>query len=145
MINRKKRLILFLIINFSLIFAALSLVRIARCVSGTPIAKLTECPSRIFLGLYCPFCGGTRAMSELLRFNIISSLIYNPAILPSVISFGIYDIIALRAILKDREYVLHIHKWVWICIVALLILNWLVRNLLLIVWKIDYLAITTLS
>ena len=140
MINRKKRLIFFFVINFSLVSAALLLVWFARSVSGTPFAKITECPSHIFLGVYCPFCGGTRAMSALLRFDILASLIYNPAILPSFIAFGVYDVLSLKAILKDRNTVVHIHKWVWISIVAILVLNWIVRNLLLIVWEIDYIA-----
>lgn len=140
MINRKKRLILFFTVNFSLIFAALFLVWFAKFISGTPLAKISDCPSHIFLGVYCPFCGGTRAMSALLRFDIIASLIYNPAILPSFIAFGVYDVLALRSILKDKATVLRIHRWVWISLVAILVLNWIIRNLLLVIWNIDYIA-----
>ena len=79
-------------------------------------------------------------MSALLRFEIIASLIYNPAILPSFIAFGVYDLLALRAILKDKATVVHIHRWVWISLVAILVLNWIIRNLLLVIWGIDYIA-----
>ncbi len=140
MINRKRRLIFFFAINIFLVFAALFLVLFAKFVSGTPLAKITDCPSHIFFGVYCPFCGGTRAMSALMRFDVVASLIYNPAIIPSMIAFGVYDILALRAILKNEQTVLHVHKWVWISLTAILLLNWIIRNMLLLIWNIDYIA-----
>ena len=135
---RKRRLIYFTLINITLLLTALSLVTLAKAVRGTPFSLVTDCPSHIIFGLYCPLCGGTRAISSLIRGDLILSLIYNPAVLPALIAFVVYDVFALIAILKNKDKVLKIHKSVWISILAILIINWLVRNALLIIWDIDY-------
>lgn len=135
---RKKRLIYFAVINISLLMTALSLVTLAKAVSGTPFSLVTDCPSHIMFGIYCPLCGGTRAISSILRGDILLSLVYNPAVLPAIISFIIYDISALIAILKNKDKILKVHKAVWISILVILGVNWIVRNALLVIWDIDY-------
>ena len=138
---RTKKLLCFVFFNIALVFGALFLVWFGELVADTPAAAATDCPSHRLFGIYCPFCGCTRAMRALLHLDIFSSLIYNPVLLPAMISFFIYDILTLKAILQNKEKVIHIHKPVWISLVAILALNWIVRNLLLIVWNFDYISI----
>ena len=140
MIDRKKRLIYFSTINIGLLCVALFLVWLGRFVAGTPLALATDCPSHIFFDIYCPFCGGTRAIRSLLKFDIMSSLIYNPAVLPAAIAFLVYDILTLKAIIQNKEHLPRVHKPVWISISVILVLNWIIRNILLIVWDIDYMV-----
>ncbi len=140
MLDRKKRLICFFFVNIGLLATALFLVALGRFVAGTPLAIITDCPSHLIFDIYCPFCGGTRAIRSLLNLDIISSLIYNPAILPTTIVFCIYDILAFKAILQNKEKIIHIHKPIWVGLSSILILNWIIRNIILIVWNIDYIS-----
>ena len=139
--NRKKRLLLFFVINISLLLCAIFLVLFANFVSETPLAKITDCPAHKLLGIYCPLCGGTRAIGCLLRGKIVASLIYNPAVLPATVAFIIYDILCFKAIIQDKKEIIKIHKPVWISLVVLLILNWIFRNVVLIGFDMDYISL----
>lgn len=46
-----------------------------------------------YLKLYCPACGGTRAVQALFHLDIIASLKYNPLVLYTGISFYLYSIL----------------------------------------------------
>lgn len=138
--SRKKKLIYFFLINISLFLAAIVFVLAARIEKGEFATLVTECPSRAFLGIYCPSCGASRALSALIRGKIVNSLIYNPALLPSLIAFIVYDVKAFVDIIKNKDRIVYIHKPVWISLSAILLINWIVRNSLLIIWNIDYIS-----
>lgn len=142
-INRKKRLIAFFVINASLAISGIALIALANFVSGTSLERITDCPMHMIFGLYCPLCGATRATGSLLRGDVISSFIYNPAILPAIIAFTVYDILTFRAILKNEKRIVYIHKAVWISLLTVLALNFVIRNALLLIWDIDYIAAMT--
>ncbi|WP_018675179.1 DUF2752 domain-containing protein [Riemerella columbina] len=42
------------------------------------------CPSYTWFKIYCPFCGGQRALHQLLNFNFIAALLYNPLFIISL-------------------------------------------------------------
>lgn len=126
--------------NAALALSGIALVILAKLSSGTWLSLVTDCPMHMIFGLYCPLCGGTRALGSLLRGEILNSLIYNPAVLPSLIAFIAYDILALRAILRNEDKIVYIHKAVWVPILVLVTLNFIVRNALLLIWDIDYIA-----
>ena len=126
--------------NAALALSGIALVILAKLSSGTWLSLVTDCPMHMIFVLYCPLCGGTRALGSLLRGEILNSLIYNPAVLPSLIAFIAYDILALRAILRNEDKIVYIHKSVWIPILVLVTLNFIVRNALLLIWDIDYIA-----
>ena len=42
---------------------------------------ISECVFRETFGLYCPGCGGSRAVNSLLKFNLLRSFLYYPPIL----------------------------------------------------------------
>ena len=39
------------------------------------------CLFHLMTGWYCPGCGGTRALAELLKLHIVKSFLYNPMVL----------------------------------------------------------------
>ena len=50
--------------------------------------KMPPCVFTSFFGIYCPGCGGTRAVGALLRGHILESVWYHPIVLYTVIVFG---------------------------------------------------------
>lgn len=55
-----------------------------------------ECQLREEIGLYCPGCGGTRAVLSLLQGNIIESIKYNPIVVYAIVVTIIYFVLKLR-------------------------------------------------
>ena len=137
--SKTKKLILFFVINSSLLLIALALVIFGRIISNTPYQHFFDCPSLLMFDLYCPFCGATRALGELLDGRILSALIYNPAFILFIPYFIYYDIASFISIIK-KEKLPNINKWVSITLIAVLVANWIFRNALLIIFDIDYIA-----
>ena len=56
--------------------------------------------------MYCPGCGGTRALLWLLKGHIIKSICYNPAVLLGVILILYYEVTVFVTIVskKDKRY-----------------------------------------
>lgn len=53
-----------------------------------PHLKLPSCMCFRVLGIYCPGCGGTRAVLALLHRDFLLSLWYHPLVLYTVVIFG---------------------------------------------------------
>ena len=51
--------------------------------------------------VYCPGCGGTRALFELLHGNVIGSLYCNPAVVLGLLLIMYYEIGAILTIVKN--------------------------------------------
>ncbi|MCR5106981.1 MAG: DUF2752 domain-containing protein [Lachnospiraceae bacterium] len=84
-------------------------------------------------GIYCPGCGGVRAVDSLLRFQILKSLYYHPA----VIYFGIiYLYIMIRIFLQIHLKVRPVkEKTVYLLIyigIGLIFLQWILKLIVLI-------------
>ena len=98
------------------------------------------CVFQLLTGLYCPGCGGTRAVKYLLRGNIRMSIQYHPLVcymavivMLEVTSWG------LARILKRPG--LHIKRYdtfVYLGIV-IIVVNWIWKNCMLVVKGIDLL------
>ncbi len=52
----------------------------------------SSCIFQVVLGMYCPGCGGTRAVLAFLRGEILQSLWYHPLILYGVVFFFLFMI-----------------------------------------------------
>ncbi len=139
--TKRKRLIIFIAINVILPLLAISLVMFSKIVSITPYAERLVCPSLIEYGIYCPFCGTTRAIEAILCGKLITAFIYNPAFVFFIPCFIYYDIVSFVAIIKEKEKLPKIRKWVAITLIAILLAYWIFRNALLLIWGIDYTAV----
>lgn len=136
--RKRTRLIIFIAINALLPLLAISLVIFSKIVSITPYAERLVCPSLIEYGIYCPFCGTTRAIEAIICGRILTAFIYNPAFVIFIPCFIYYDIITFVAIIKEKETLPKIRKWVAITLIAILLAYWIFRNALLLIWGIDY-------
>lgn len=83
-------------------------------------------------GLYCPGCGGTRAVEALLHGRIRESLWYHPVVLYTVVIFGGFMLTnTLKRIPKIRIKGWKFHSWHLYGALAIIIVNWILRNILL--------------
>ncbi len=108
-------------------------VRLAEGIS----AGLPTCFLHDFLFLYCPLCGGTRAVSALLRFDFPAALRYNAFVVALIAAALIYDAVALVRLLRGKERLWRVPGWLWIAAVAVMVVFGIVRNVLMIGWGID--------
>lgn len=95
------------------------------------------CVFRALTGLYCPGCGGSRAFLLLVRLNLTESLIHHPFVAYSF-ALGVlfYFSQTLRLISRGKIRGLHMRVSYLIIGAALLLLNWIVKNMLLLIWGI---------
>ncbi len=91
--------------------------------------------------IYCPGCGGTRACFHMLHLHPVESFLYHPIIPFVVLILADYYIGAVITLIKHngkRYYYLRD----WFCYIALAIVlgNFIIRNVLLIGFHIDYIG-----
>lgn len=89
------------------------------------------------LGLYCPGCGGTRAVEALFHGHLLTSLWYHPLVLYTVVIYGGF----MLTNTMEHFHILHIKGWKfhgWHMYGALIIVigNWIIKNILLVCFHI---------
>ena len=101
-------------------------------------AMMPPCLMRTVLGLYCPGCGGTRAVILLLEGHPIRSFFYHPVVLYAAVLGGWYLISNPTACLPRgrRPRGSRYHHWYGIGAAVLVASNWVIRNFLLLVFHI---------
>lgn len=99
------------------------------------------CPFQRVLHIYCPGCGGTRASFHMLHLHPIKSFLYHPIVPFAVLILADYFIGAIITLIKrnGRRYY---YLKDWFCYIALVIVlgNFIIRNVLLIGFHIDYIG-----
>lgn len=85
-----------------------------------------------FCFLYCPLCGGTRAVSALLRMDFVEALRYNAFVVVAVLAVIVMDVVALTRLIRKKERILPLPSWSWIPFVTLLVVYTVLRNYLMI-------------
>lgn len=101
----------------------------------------TGCSIRDKYGIYCPGCGGTRAVKALLQLDIIKSIYYNP--IPfSIVVFVIGLLIVFLLEKRNGRKALYFKIKSRLCLMVLIVivLNFLVKNYFLIFQDIDLLG-----
>ena len=104
---------------------------------------LAPCFFHAMTGLYCPGCGGTRAVLLFLHGNFLKSFLYHPIVIYTVLVGGYFMISQTigRIAKKEFRFVLHYHDWMlWVAMI-LIIANFFIKNLFLLVWGIDLLPL----
>lgn len=113
-----------------LIWQINSLIETAQAEYGLP------CLFRFFTGLYCPGCGGTRAVKALLSGRIFMSLYFHPFVPYVAAAVGAELVFwiggRLRPCTKGPSgFSRRLPKWA-IGALAVVLVNWIVKNGLLI-------------
>lgn len=141
--NRVKK---FILVNLTVIAAGMILIltRIWILHSQNEVLNLIiECPMHFIFNIYCPGCGGTRALMALLHLDIISALKYNAFAVYLVCLFIYLDILSLVKILKNKRCVFP--KAPAIITVVFMVLFFVARNIVAFNFGVDYLILSVMS
>lgn len=99
--------------------------------------EMPPCVFNTFFQIYCPGCGGTRAVDALFHGHILESVWCHPLVLYTVMVFGGFMLTQSL----ERAGVKHIkgwkfHNWYLYGAVVILVCNFLIKNLLRWIWGI---------
>lgn len=103
-----------------------------------PRVDFPPCFCDKYLGFYCPGCGGTRAMTLLLHGYVLKSLWYHPLVVYTVCIFGAFMLSQATARLTGYRYFkgLRFHNWYLYGALAVVMINFIVKNCLRFFWDI---------
>lgn len=91
------------------------------------------CSVETLLHLYCPLCGGTRALWLLLSGNVLRSLVYNPTTLCLVAAVVYYEILAVLSLAtRELSYIKKARLFPLIAVGAVCVAYCVLRNVLLV-------------
>lgn len=139
--RRLKMLAVFLIANLSVVLISVIYTLLARGSAG----GLFSCAFYERTGLYCPGCGGSRSLYYFLRLDFVSSFVAFPALPVTALILLDIDIRALMTVIKDdTRYIKGFRGIVFAAVPAVILINFFVRNFLLIKYGIDYLSFYTM-
>ena len=128
--RRRNAIILFVLSNLAAlaaVFLYLLFMSIYDAESAEPICNF----QRIF-HIYCPGCGGSRSLRALVRLDLVSSFICFPPLPLSLPILGYAEYLLVRGIIdSDARRILKFKPWILIIPAAMIILNFLARNVLL--------------
>lgn len=90
------------------------------------------CLFHFITGLYCPGCGGTRAIRALFHGEILKSFCYHPFVLYAVIAVMVetgYLAVGMAQGLKNRKGGFQKRYARWVLVAAWIVgVNWVVKN-----------------
>ena len=87
--------------------------------------------------IYCPLCGGTRAVGAMLRLDFEAALCYNAlVVLFMMVAIVFYGMAWIR-FLRKKDTLFVVPKWIFGVGITLLVLFGIMRNVLMIGYGID--------
>ena len=141
--QQKRRWLCFAIVQFVALSFIAGAFMLRYVIDSLPIGqggKISTCIMHTLLHIYCPLCGGTRAMVALCQGKLLLSLSYNPVSAYLTAGFLYFDIVAALRIKKGHPTPLSIPKWYWIVGIVIAALVFIVRNTALIGFGMDNLG-----
>lgn len=129
-LRRKIALFLFLPLALLILVSLIYVLLVGEAIlSGEDVIG---CAFKHTFFLYCPGCGGSRSLIALLSFNFIESFIFFPALPISVLILcDLYVRAVISFVKNDEKYLKGFKSQLLIIIPAVIILNFFVRNILL--------------
>ncbi len=98
---------------------------------------LTGCVLHNRLFLYCPVCGGTRAVEALLRLDLLGALRMNAFVTLGILTAVAIDTWAWVRFFQKKRPWFCISPWFWVVMAVSLVGYTVLRNLLMVVWGVD--------
>ena len=131
--NLRKKLLLTYYLPLLLLVIISVIYAVITHLSVTGEKEIIFCIFKEKFHLYCPGCGGSRSLLFLLTFDPVRSFIYFPALpVTVIILIDLYARVTLSFIKNDEKYIKGFRLNLLIAIPVALILNFFVRNALLI-------------
>ena len=108
----------------------------------TLLSYLPPCVFHVLTGLYCPGCGGTRAVVALLDAHVVKSFFYYPMVPYAAIVCGWFLISQTIERVSRGHFPIGLHFRTWYLWIALLLIlgNCLIKNVALVAFHVDLLA-----
>ena len=132
----KKNFLVFLILNISLIIFAVAYTSYFKATQNTE--NEIRCIVKNLFYIYCPGCGGSRSLCAFLSFDFVNSFILYPPIIISAAVILDYDKrLIITLIKKDTKETDNFKFYTFIIIPCAIIIWFIIRNVLLLVFKID--------
>lgn len=89
------------------------------------------CMFQQHFGIYCPGCGGSRAVKALLQGHILQSLYYHPLVLYAAVLYGIFMFSGTISLFsRGRIKALRFHPWFLYGALLLIVLQCIGKNIL---------------
>lgn len=102
---------------------------------------LPKCSFHEVTGLYCPGCGGTRALFAFVRGHWLRSLWMHPVVPYAGILYFIFMIRGFFCIFSQRKYPMMRFYLGYVYVgIGIIFMQFIGKNLLLLVWHLDWLA-----
>ncbi len=111
---------------------AILLFPLYRRIAELATLVLSSCVLHDRFHLYCPLCGGTRAIGAILSGDFLAAFSYNPFVTLLLALLVAWDILALIRLLRGRQRIFALPTWVWITLMAVALAYGILRNVLLI-------------
>lgn len=90
-----------------------------------------------FLGMYCPGCGGTRAITALLHGQLLQSVWYHPVVPYTAVMFlGFMITHTLEKLHVARIHGWKFHDWYIYVALVIIVVNFILKNVLLLKYHI---------
>ena len=132
----KKQRIWFLWLHAAVV-AAVPLSYLYLFLSEQLPKRLVGCLLHDLVFLYCPVCGGTRAVKSLLSLDFLSALRCNAALALTIVVLLVLDAVAWRRFFKGENPFFRIPVWGWVLFALSIALFFVGRNLLMILFGFD--------
>ena len=87
--------------------------------------------------IYCPLCGGTRAVAALVRLDFVAAWNYNAFVVILAVMAFCLDIWVWVRYFQKKEPLIILPRWSWIFFCVLLVSYFILRNVLMIFFGID--------
>ena len=116
---------------------ALLLFPLYRLLADRVTDVLIGCFLHDRLFLYCPLCGGTRALAALLRLDLVEAFAHNAYVTVLAFLAIALDVWAFVRLCRGKRELLPMPGWAWIALAVSLVLYGVLRNYLMIVHGID--------
>ena len=137
----RKRLLLFFIISNTVLLTVSLLYAHITALSMESGVEAFSCIFKHNMKLYCPGCGGSRSLVYLLRLDIIRSFIFYPALPVCSLLVLDADVRAVISLVRDSPKAIMGFRLNSIIVVPVLILlNFILKNILLVCFGIDILG-----
>ena len=91
--------------------------------------SIPACPIYTHFGIFCPACGGTRALISILNFDIISSISFNPIVIYTLVFSTLYLITGSINIAFKKNINIHA-KLILKIGIFILFANWIIKNII---------------
>lgn len=129
----------FIIVNAA-VGVAILVTLIVMLLQQLKVLPSYPCGLRQLFGIYCPGCGGTRAMIALFHGHFLRSLVCNPAIILGGLLILYYEIgVIFTLIKKNGKRYFYYRKWPLYSYLMVVAVFAIIRDILLIGFQFDML------